>query len=129
MKKNLISFTLACDLTAALSAFLTIGMVFFPFWTISVLGVEIDPTGAFATRRMGLMFFGHLILMLFSRKLEPSKARAAIAKSVFASMSTLAVLGLIEFFRGNAGLSIIYIAVLIEVVLSFAFFPYMRKSD
>jgi len=122
----MISFKRACDMTIALSSFLAIGMVFFPQWTISVLGVDIQSTGEFVTRRMGLLFLGLFVLMLCSRSLEDSSGRVAIARSVVASMSTLAVLGVIEFARGNAGLSIIYVAVLIEVVLTVAFFPYAK---
>ena len=91
-------------------------------WLFAVPG---HATGDFMAKRAAMLFLGLAAIAFLSRDAAPSTARDAIAKGIAVAMIGLALASLYEFARGFAGPGIC-LAIVIEIVVSMAFFSTLR---
>ena len=86
----------------------------------ALVGLSGNEASDFLSRRASMFLLGISVLVFQSRRAIPSTARQAIVLSMATTMGGLAVLGLVEFFRGAATAKIVG-PVCIEAFLCLAY--------
>ncbi len=115
------SYRYLCIVFASLFFILCGTLIFLPgivYWLFNIQG---NALGDFLAKRAGILFLGFSILCFYSRNSQSKEVRQIVALSVGSAMGAMAVLGVYELFRGNAGPGIL-VAVVIEMTISILFF-------
>jgi len=92
---------------------------FAPNLLLSLWGVQYTYPVGLVARRGAALFMGIGVMLFLARNAEPSVSRLALSQGLAVGCFALAVLGVMEFFTGHAGIGILS-AVLVEVVLACA---------
>ena len=92
-----------------------------------LFGIEGNDVADFISRRAVMFLIGFAVMCYASRDAEPSTGRRAIVLGMLMAMVGLAVLGIVEFARGFAGIGIL-VAVVGELVLAAGYFA-VWQSD
>lgn len=124
---NMITFKSMATITSIVCFVLAIIWGFFPNYILEAWGTTFAYSAGLAGRRMAALFLGIGFLILFSRNDGSSNSRQSIVKGIVVGCSTLALLGVYEFISGGANFWI-FIAVIIEVILSLGFLAVLRKE-
>ncbi|MEM0963602.1 MAG: hypothetical protein AAGK21_13815 [Bacteroidota bacterium] len=91
-----------------------------PAFLAWLIGIDAEAATAVLIRRQAAFLFGAGVTLWAARDAALSPARQAIALGVSVSMLGLAVLGAVEFLRGEAHATI-GVAILVEIALGVAF--------
>lgn len=121
------SYKQASSSVALLFLVLFIVLIFWPdivYWLFQVEGNE---TADFLAKRAGMLFLGLSILCFHSRNTVSGEVVDLVALCVGLAMATMALLGVIELMRGNAGWGIL-VAVFIEVSIAALFYRLWFKN-
>lgn len=88
---------------------------------MSVFGVESAPPAEFMARRGGMFLLGLAVLGWFGAAVTDIPSRKPVCISFAVAMTAMALLGLVEYFRGYAGLGMLS-GVAVEMLFAFLFF-------
>lgn len=115
-----LSFRNLAIVTAFICLGLALGWLFAPDAVLSSWGVGFSYSAGMVGRRGGALFAGLGVMFFIARNAEPSPARAAMVAGFMTACLGLAVLGLLEFATGHAGVGILP-PVVAEIALIAAF--------
>lgn len=118
--RKAISFQNVCSAVAAIFLALSVTLIALPdvvYWLFSLQGNDL---GNFLTKRAGVLFLGLSILCFLARNSDNSEVRRIVSASVGTATCVMALLGIYELARGNAGAGIL-VAVFIEIVVAALF--------
>jgi hypothetical protein len=115
--------TIACVICFALAAV----WLFFPGWQLSQWDVAYSNAAGLVSRRLGGLFLGIGVLMLFARGAGPSASRDGIGYGFAVGCLTLAGLGVFEWASGNASAGI-FLAVVVEIALAAGFLTSLQRD-
>lgn len=121
------SFHSICSGVALLFLSLCVTLVALPeivYWLFSLQGNDL---GDFLAKRAGMLFLGLSVLCFLSRNSTNSEVKRIVAASIGAAMGAMALLGIYELVRGNAGLGILA-AIFIEIAITALFMPFWRQT-
>jgi len=82
-----------------------------------LFGIASEPSTDLMSRRAGMLFLGLAIIVFQARDAPQSPLRRAITLGITVMMAALALLGMAEYYRGQAGLGI-WIAICVEVIFA-----------
>lgn len=105
--------------TGMIFLLLALVLFFYPtliYWLFGMNGAE--PADVLA-RRAAVLFIALSFIISRSCNLQPSKPRQIIPQGIALALVALAILGVIELFRGTVGLGIL-VAIATEVILAVA---------
>lgn len=111
-----VSTATACIFTA-----LALTLIFVPGLIYWLFSIAPDTTADVIAKRAAMLFLGLSTLAFLSRSAKQHETRKIAAISISVALLGLALLGLLEFFRGTVGPGI-FIAVLTEIAISLAYF-------
>lgn len=117
----MIAYRVVSIFTAFLALALCLLLLLAPEVIFVLFDIQGHYSGSFLGRRTAMLFLGISILTWASRNASHSVSRQAICLGLAVAMMMLALLGLVEFFRGYAGIGI-SLAILTELVLSIVYF-------
>jgi len=110
------TFRTACLGTSIIWGALCLTLLLWPALVFWLFQIETSPSTVFMTRRAAMLFLGLATLMFVVKDTADVIAQRAVSAAAIAGMGGLAILGLFEFMRGDAGIGI-WIAILVEVGL------------
>lgn len=111
-----LNFKTICSVIALMFLLLCLTLNFLPqlvYWLFAWQGNDL---GDFMSKRAGMLFLGLSALCLLARDTTSNEVKRLLSASVGAAMAGLAVLGLFELMRGNAGWGIL-VAVVVEIAI------------
>lgn len=94
------------------------------YWLFRLQEYEI---GNFLAKRAGVLFLGLSILCFYSRNTKSIEVENTVALAVGTAMGAMALLGVYELVRGNAGPGIL-IAVFVEILIAALFSQLLFKN-
>lgn len=131
MKPPLRPWSSYADLTfiaALFSGLLFLVLLFMPWLVHLLFNIASDPATDLMSRRAGVLFLGLGVIAFQARNAPQSSLRRAISLGFAIMWAGLALLGLMEFSRGLAGLGI-WVAIVIETVLAALYFRFLFGHD
>jgi len=111
-----VSFTIIATISSIAGALLGIGWLFGGKLLFSRWGIDSHSGGLLLGRRLGAVYLGIAIMLYLGRLSPASELRSALCIGMIFALATLAILGLIEFKRGQAN-AIILVSSAFEVLL------------
>lgn len=87
---------------------------------LNLWGVDYASSAGFVGKRGAALFLGLGVMLSLARDAEPSQARTSLTVGMIVACTALALLGVLEFALGNAGLGILS-AVIVELMIALAF--------
>jgi hypothetical protein len=87
---------------------------------LNLWGVDYASSAGFVGKRGAALFLGLGVMLSLARDAEPSQARTSLTVGMIVACTALALLGVLEFALGNAGLGILS-AVIAELMIALAF--------
>lgn len=106
---------------------LCLALIFLPqviYWLFSLQG---NSLGDFLAKRAGILFFSLSILCFHSRNTRSVEVQRLVSLAIGVAMGGMALLGVIEFFRGAVSVGI-FAAVTIEVILALLCFAHLQRA-
>jgi glucose dehydrogenase len=116
-----IQFKHAALITSFICGVLFCAWMFLPSLLLHLWGVDYSDAVGLMARRNAALFAGLCLIMFLTREATVSVARAGLSAGVALSCLILAVLGILEFENGRAGIGIAT-AVVTEIALAALFF-------
>jgi hypothetical protein len=107
-------------LAALLFLVLFATLVLLPEIVYWLFRLQENELGDFLSKRAGVLFLGLSILCFYSRNTKSIEVENTVALSVGTAMGAMALLGVYELVRGNAGLGIL-VAVIVELSIAALF--------
>ena len=99
---------------------LCLTLMFAPTIIYWLFGLDGNALGDFMTKRAGVLFLGLAILCFASRNTTSPEVIQLVSLSLGVAMLVMALLGVFELARGNAGLGIL-LAVVAELIIAALF--------
>jgi len=112
-------------LAAAIMLALALILIFVPGLLFAVFGLAVGPVTAFTAKRTAMFMLGFALLFWLGRDATCGETRRLIAASAVVTLGGLALLGLFEFLRGQAGPGI-FLAIATESLLALGFARHLR---
>lgn len=106
---------------------LSLALIFLPqviYWLFNLQG---NSLGDFLAKRAGILFFGLSVLCFHSRNTRSIEVQQLASLTVGVAMGCMALLGVVEFFRGHVSIGI-FVAVTIEVVFALLCIAHLQKT-
>lgn len=94
------------------------------YWLFRLQEYEI---GNFLAKRAGVLFLGLSMLCFYSRNTKSIEVENTVALAVGTAMGAMALLGVYELVRGNAGPGIL-VAVFVEILIAALFSQLLFKN-
>lgn len=114
------SYKNICSFTAVLTATLCITLIAVPEVIYWLFSLQANDVASFLAKRAGVLFLGFSVLCFLSRSSSNDEVQRLVSASIVSAMVAMALLGIYELLRGNAGLGIL-IAILVEAAIAILF--------
>ena len=115
------SYRRTTTITSLIFITLFVALVLFPQVIYWLFNLQQNDVSDFLAKRAGMLFLGLAILCFYSRNTSSMEVEKLVSLSIATSMTAMAVLGIFEFLRGNAGPGIM-VAVFAELVIALFFY-------
>jgi len=115
------SYRRTTTITSLIFITLFVALVLFPKVIYWLFNLQQNDVSDFLAKRAGMLFLGLAILCFYSRNTSSMEVEKLVSLSIATSMTAMAVLGVFEFLRGNAGPGIM-VAVFAELVIALFFY-------
>jgi len=100
---------------------LSIVAMFFPELIIMLFQIDGNETAYFIGRRTSILFLGLAIWLWMDRNTTDTSSIKAVCAGMSILFTGLAILGTVEFLRGNAGIGIV-LSIILELPLGVSYF-------
>ncbi|MBO6637394.1 MAG: hypothetical protein JJ920_05610 [Roseitalea sp.] len=110
------SYRLTSSLTALIFLALCLVLIFVPQLIYWLFGLAGNTVSDFLAKRAAFLFLGLAVLCFAARNTHSTEVRGVVSLAVLASMGSMALLGMLELWRGHAGPGIL-VAIAAEVAL------------
>ena len=117
------SYRRTTTITSLIFITLFVALVLFPQVIYWLFNLQQNDVSDFLAKRAGMLFLGLAILCFYSRNTSSMEVEKLVSLSIATSMTAMAVLGVFEFLRGNAGPGIM-VAVFAELVIVLFFYRF-----
>jgi len=118
---SMIKFNVISTITAIITFILFLLLLLAPQVIFMLFQLQGDDPAFFISRRAAMLFLGIATFSWLGRNAIHSESRQAVCAGLSISMFALAMLGIMEFTRGFAGIGI-FAAIITEVILGIAYF-------
>jgi hypothetical protein len=124
------SYRLTNSLTAMIFLALCLVLIFVPQLIYWLFGLAGNTVSDFLANRAAFLFLGLAVLCFAARNTQSAEVRRTVSLAVLASMGGMALLGMLELWRGHAGPGIL-VAIAAEVALcaANARFALVRRNE
>lgn len=116
----MIEFRVLSLITSVIAIIIFISLLFVPAPIFMLFEIDGNESAYFISRRAAMLFLGIAVISYFSRNAQNTDTRQSILLGLTLSMFGLAILGVVEFVRGFAGVGI-FLAVGTELFLAVSY--------